>query len=87
MKPENLRRWTMHFRHISDVLVSRIDLKLCQIYTNIHVYEVLYKICSKTDLISQIRNQSNNDDIPQKTESQVGSCYNHVVFILPFKQI
>ena len=38
MKPENLRRWTIHIRHLSDVHVKRTSVsKLCQNYT------ILYK--------------------------------------------
>ena len=59
----------MHIRHLSDVSVLEIDLKLCQIYTKIHRYAILYKSCSIKQNIQQIRNQSENDDIPHKPEN------------------
>ena len=48
-------------------LSGEIDIKLCQIYTKIHIYAILCKSCSiKQIIIQQIRNQSENDDIPQE---------------------
>ena len=45
MKPEILRRWTIHIRHLSDVQLSwEIDIKLCQNYTKIQRYTILYKV-------------------------------------------
>ena len=37
-------------------------MKLCQIYTQIHIYTILYNSCS---IKQQIRNQYENRDIPQ----------------------
>ena len=50
-------------------LSQEIDIKLCKIYTKIHIYAILYKSCSIKQIIQQIRNQSENDDIPQKSEN------------------
>ena len=47
MKPGNLRRCTIHIRHLTDVNLSReIYIKLCQNYTNTYIYQILYKSCS-----------------------------------------
>ena len=46
-------------------LSRETDIKLCQNYTNTVKYKILYK----TDHIQQIRNQSENYHIPQKTEN------------------
>ena len=38
MKPENLRRWTIHMRHLSDVPVSRNWYKTAsKLYQNIYI--------------------------------------------------
>ena len=50
MKPENLRRQTMPIRQ-SYVLSREIDIKLCQIYTKIHIYAILYKSCRIKQII------------------------------------
>ena len=43
---------------------------LLQIYTKIHIYAILSKSCCiKQIIIQQIRNQSENDDIPQEPEN------------------
>ena len=52
-------------------LSREFDLKLCQIYTKIHIYAILYK----SSIIKQIifhkyeTNLKTNDDIPQKSEN------------------
>ena len=51
MKPENLRCEIIHIKHISDVLSQEIDVELCQIYTKIHGYEILYKSFSIKQII------------------------------------
>ena len=44
MRPENLRRWIIHIEVIYLMFLSReIDIKLCQIFTKIHIYAILYK--------------------------------------------
>ena len=65
MKFENLRRWTIHIRHLSDVPVSRNWYK-----TVSNLYENSF-ICNlnKSFNIQQICNQSENDDIPQKRKN------------------
>ena len=45
MKPEDLKRWTIHIRHYLIFLSREIDIKLCQIYT-IHIYAISYKSCN-----------------------------------------
>ena len=50
MKPENLRRQTMPIRQ-SYVLSREIDIKLCQMYTKIHIYAILYKSCRIKQII------------------------------------
>ena len=50
-------------------LSREIDIKLCQIYTKIHIYAILYKSCNIKQIIFNKRNQSENDDIPQKPEN------------------
>ena len=50
-------------------LSREIDIKLCQIYTKIHIYAILYKSCSIKQIIFNKRSQSENDDIPQKPEN------------------
>ena len=53
MKPEILRRWTIHIRHLSDVQLSwEIDIKLCQNYTKIQRYTILYKVVGLNRLYS-----------------------------------
>ena len=47
-------------------LSREIDIKLCQFYTKIHIYKIVYRnggFKVKTDHIQQIRNQSENKDI------------------------
>ena len=46
--------------------LSKIEIKLCQIYTKIYIYKILYKIVGLADHIQQIRKQSENDVIPEK---------------------
>ena len=43
IKHENLRRWTIHIRHISDVPVLRNWYKTVPNLTEIYTYEILYK--------------------------------------------
>ena len=43
-------------------LSQEIDIKLYQNYTKTYIYKILHKSCS----IQQIRNQSENQDIPEK---------------------
>ena len=46
-----------------------IDIKLCQLYTKINIYTILNKSSRfKQIIFNQIRNQSENDDIPQEPE-------------------
>ena len=52
--------WKLYLMFLS----REIDLQLCQIYTKINIYTILYK--SSKDQIQQICNQSENDDIPEK---------------------
>ena len=37
------RSWSRPIRVLSDVPASRIDVKLCQIYTKICIHKILYK--------------------------------------------
>ena len=46
MKPEDFKRWTIHIRHYLMFLSREIDIKLCQIYTKIHIYAISYKSCN-----------------------------------------
>jgi len=43
MKPEDLKRWTIHIKHYLMFLSREIDIKLCQIYTKIYIYAISYK--------------------------------------------
>ena len=43
MKPENLRRWTIHIKHLSDVPVSRNWYETVSKYTKIQAYTILCK--------------------------------------------
>ena len=43
-------------------LSRKIDIKLCQNYAKTYIYQILYKIRS----IQQLRNQTENGDIPEK---------------------
>ena len=45
-------------------LSREIDIKLCQIYTKIHIYTILYKS-------SRIK-QSKNEDIPERPNYNLG---------------
>ena len=50
-------------------LSREINIKLCQIFTKIHIY---MQFCIKVVVlnhIQQIRNQSENDDNPQEPEN------------------
>ena len=48
-------------------LSREIDLKLCQIYTKIHTFTISFRNSRfKTDHIQHIRNQSENEDIPEE---------------------
>ena len=49
-------------------LSREINIKMCRIYTKIHKNAILYKSCNK-DHLQRIRNQSENDDIPQEPEN------------------
>ena len=51
------------------LLTREIDIKLCQIYTKIHIHAILYKSCNIKQIRFNKRNQSENDDIPQKPEN------------------
>ena len=54
-------------------LSREIDLQLCQMYTKINIYTILYKSSRfKKDKIQQISNQSENDDIPEKANCNLG---------------
>ena len=45
-------------------LSGEIDIKLCKIYTKIHIYAILYKGCSIKIIFNKyVRNQSENEDI------------------------
>ena len=46
-----------------------IDIKLCQNYTKTDICQILYKSCNIKQIIFNKRNQSENDDIPQKPEN------------------
>ena len=48
-------------------LSREIDIKLSQNYTKTYLCKILYKICNIKH-IQQIRNQSENDDIPEEPE-------------------
>ena len=51
-------------------LSGEIDIKLCKIYTKIHIYAILYKGCSIKIIFNKyVRNQSENDDILQEHEN------------------
>ena len=71
MKPENLRRWTIHIRPLSDVSVSRNWYEtVSNLYENSYIYAILYKSCSiKQIIINKYANQSENGDIPQEPEN------------------
>ena len=49
-------------------LSQELNRKLCQIYTKIYIYKILYEIVSLNGSyhIQQIHNQSENDDIPEE---------------------
>ena len=49
-------------------LSREIDKKLCQNYTKTYIFKILYKIRS-IDHIQQIRNQSENNNIPEENEN------------------
>ena len=52
------------------VLSQEIDIKLCQIYTKIHIYAMFYKSSRFKEIIfSKKRKQSENNYIPQKPEN------------------
>ena len=51
------------------VLSQEIDIKLCQIYTKIHIYAMFYKSRFKEIIFSKKRKQSENNYIPQKLEN------------------
>ena len=54
-------------------LFRETDLQLCQIYTKINKYTILYKSRGfKPNQIQQIGNQSENDDIPEKANCNLG---------------
>ena len=50
-------------------LSREIDKKRRQLYTKFHIYTILYKSCSFKQIIKQLRNQSENNDIPEKPEN------------------
>ena len=70
MKPENLRRWTIHIRHLFDVSVSR------NWYKTVSKYAILYKSCSIKQIIFH------KCETNLKT---IISNRNLRIFILPFK--
>ena len=50
-------------------LSPELDINLCQNYTKTNICKIWYKIRSnKTNHIQQIRNQSENNDIPEEPE-------------------
>ena len=54
-------------------LSREIDIQLCQIYTKIKIYTILYKSSRfKLRSNSAISNQSENDDIPEKANCKLG---------------
>ena len=54
-------------------LSPETDLQLCQIYTKINIYTILYKSSGfLKDQIQQICNQSENDDSPEKANCNLG---------------
>ena len=51
-------------------LSQEIEIKLCQYYTKSYIHEILYKIRSIKQIhIQHIRNQYENDYIPQEPEN------------------
>ena len=63
-------------------LSREIDIKLCPTYTKIHICAILYKSSRfKQIIFNQIRNQSENDDIPQKPENL---RFAHVIIFIFF---
>ena len=63
-------------------LSREIDIKLCQIYTKIQMYAILYKSCSiKQIIFNKYATQSENDDILQEPENL---RFSQVIFILYF---
>ena len=66
MKPENLRGWEIHLRHLSDVSVSRCKT-VSKLYENSYVSNCVQKLYNRH--IPQIQNQSENHDIRQEPEN------------------
>ena len=61
-------------RYIKDIylmfLFRKIDITLCQMYTKIHIYAILYKRCNMKQIIFQkYETNLKKDDIPQKPEN------------------
>ena len=54
-------------------LSREIDIQLCQIYTKINIH---IQFCIKVDQIQKICNQSENDDIPEKANCNLGLLLN-----------
>ena len=45
MKPENLRRWTIHIKHLSNVPVSRNGYKtVSNLYENSYIFVICIKV-------------------------------------------
>ena len=85
MKPENLRRWTIHIRHLSDVPVSRNWYKTVKIIPK-RIY-----IRFRIRVVVLNGSYSTNTQPIWKLlypigawESQICSCYNFSLFILHF---
>jgi len=49
-------------------LSPEIDIKLSQSYTKTYICKILYKIRSIKQIFQQMRNQSENNDIPGESE-------------------
>ena len=47
-------------------LSQEINIKLCQLYTETYIYEIIYKSKFQIDPIQQLRNKSENYDNPEE---------------------
>ena len=56
-----------------------MDIKLCQIYAKIHIYVILYR---NSRFKQQIYNQSENEDITEKPNCNLGLIYYFIILFL-----
>ena len=60
--------WKLYLMFLS----QETDLQLCQIYTKINIYTILYKSSGFKKIKFSRCNQSENDDIPEKPNCNLG---------------